>query len=157
MERRSGLAVVAALIAAAGCSNPSPPVADGASDRNAEAMCTTPLSRFAFYCPASFDGKLGSIPCPFYLQHVYRCGDSIVLFQGNGYTSTWCVYDAASAALAGARQTTDYPAYCSGFGEEAGRAVDQACVDDTPVAARLCHRSPPDASPDAADDAPVSE
>jgi hypothetical protein len=157
VERQIGLVVGAALIAAAGCSSPSPPPADGASDRDAGAMCMTPLAAFAFFCPTSFDGKLVSVPCPFYHQHVYLCGDSIVLLQGNGYTRTWCVYDAASAALVGARQTTDYPAYCSGFGEEAGRAVDQACVDGTPVAARVCPRSAPDAALDGADDAPVSE
>jgi hypothetical protein len=158
--------LVGAAFAMAGCSSSAPGTAgvadtapDAASDAASDASCTVPLARFSYYCPATFDGTLASVSCPSYdHQHVYRCGDSVVLAHLGAFTSTWCVYDAASGSLVGARRTSDSAEYCDGcFGAVAGAPVDLECVAGTPTAARVCPRSAPDAAPDGAADATVSE
>jgi hypothetical protein len=167
---RRGASVAVALGAALGSCLAAPGCSGGSSAPDAsptgEPTCTAPLAEVGRSCPATFDGTLASVACPTFggEQHVFACGDTIVLYERDNFTDEWCVYDSAAQALVGAKATTDTTEYCAGrsYAEVAGQAADAACVAGTPAAARVCPRAGADAgpeagAPDAGADVSVSE
>ena len=110
--------------------------------------CVGDFTMVSAMCPPMFDGTEANRPaCHFLnvgeLQVMWHCQDLNMLFDSHGLGGFVCYYDAASHALVGAEQVTDYPAYCgqTSFAIGAGR-TNPMCRENAPTWQQPC--APPD-------------
>jgi hypothetical protein len=104
--------------------------------------CEGDLVEVGSGCPATFDGRLESVPaCPSYCLYVAasRCNDLIVLDYACGGGLS-CYYDSTSLALVGAEMGSDIPSYCgdSSYWKSAGRTPSGACSGAVNRSERWC-------------------